>query len=66
MKLPKEVFIKSETNDENSYLVADADLASLVAMGDNIKVGRYRLVGAYSCKGVVKSVEIMPKTKKGR
>lgn len=54
-KLPATIFVKHEKDGDLSYLVADANVTSLVEMGEKLKVGVYRLVETREITGVVSS-----------
>lgn len=52
-QLPKTLYVKIESDSSsNEYFVADEDAASLVEMGQTIKIGVYQLVEISVAKGV--------------
>ena len=52
--LPKKLFVKIEKDSNTEYFIADADAASLVEMGQKIKIGVYQLVEITNAEGVAK------------
>lgn len=51
-QLPKKLFVKIEKDGSTDYFVADEDAASLVEMGETLKIGTYQLVEIAEAKGV--------------
>lgn len=51
---PKTLFVKTEKDGSTSYFVADEDAASLVEMGESIKIATYQLIEIQSAEGVAK------------
>jgi len=51
-KLPATIYVKSEKDGSSEYLVADGEAASLVEMGQKLKIGVYKLVEVKTAEGV--------------
>lgn len=54
MKFPKTLYVKSEKESSTEYFVADADAASLVEMGQKVKIASYQLIEVTEAEGVAK------------
>ncbi len=50
--LPATLYVKSEKDGSTEYFAADGDAASLVEMGQKIKIGVYKLVEVKIAEGV--------------
>lgn len=54
-KLPAKLFVKVETDGDNSYFVADDAMYGMVEMGETVKIGTYQLVETTFAKAVVET-----------
>lgn len=54
MKFPKTLYVKSEKEGNTQYFAADADAASLVDMGQKVKIASYQLIEVTEAEGVAK------------
>lgn len=54
-RLPAKIFVKVETDGENSYFVADSDLYGMVEMGEKVQIGTYQLVETTFAEAIVKT-----------
>lgn len=58
MKFPKTLFAKIEKADGESYVVADGNAATLVEMGDKLRVGVYVLKEEVEIETMLKSTPV--------
>jgi hypothetical protein len=56
-QLPKTMYVKYEKDGDDGYFVADAEMYGLVAMGEKVKIGTYRLVEVEVAEVVVKTTK---------
>lgn len=57
-KLPKTLYVKIHTENNDSWFNADESLNSLVEMSEKIKIGVYKLVEIHEAEGVVSTKKI--------
>jgi len=52
-RLPKTLYVKIEKDGDLSYFTADASTDGMVAVGEQVEVGVYELVGREKLSGTV-------------
>lgn len=52
-KFPNRIFVRREMADNESFLVADEDITTMVTVGDKEKVATYSLVEVNELEGAV-------------
>ncbi len=57
--LPDMIYVKKETEDGDSYFVADTNIKTMVDMGEKALVGEYRLVNVMQVEGTVATTKVV-------